>query len=248
MAAWKHWNYWNDEWYKKYRQSVEKTAPTFRGRKEDCTDLSMTLIIEFAAKNGLPLTFVGNEGTRYISKGTRQTPKDRRGWLRTLTWNSLSSQDNFRFYLSAVLRRIDANVLFDFNTEVNLDGPEPGDLMLSRKHAALVFATYPPGTPHPKAVDKSIPDFPGPEKAAAELDQLEYFRDTKNRSGTPAKDVRHFDYLNHRGDGKPVKQKAELIYFASVKEMTGLRYEFREYNDTVLDDWADWNGKDDPKR
>ena len=36
MAAWKHWNYWNDEWYKKYRQSVEKTAPTFRGRKEDC--------------------------------------------------------------------------------------------------------------------------------------------------------------------------------------------------------------------
>jgi hypothetical protein len=44
----------------------------------DCADMSLILLIEFAAGSGLPVTFWDNKEVRYISKATRQTPKDSR--------------------------------------------------------------------------------------------------------------------------------------------------------------------------
>jgi hypothetical protein len=45
-----------------------------------------------------------------------------------------------------------------------------------------------------------------------------------------------------------VKQKAELIYFASVDELSNDGFDFRKYNGLVLDGWADWDGHGDPSR
>jgi hypothetical protein len=73
MAAWKHWQYWNPGTYQAYRKYVIDRAPLFRGRVDlDCADITLVLLIEFAADRGLPVTFWDNDQVRYPSKGTRQ--------------------------------------------------------------------------------------------------------------------------------------------------------------------------------
>jgi hypothetical protein len=52
-------------------------------------------------------------------------------------------------------------------------------------------------------------DYPGEIKAAAQINVLEYFRDGDGQViGPPGLGLR-FDYLNHRGEGSPIKQWAE---------------------------------------
>jgi hypothetical protein len=79
MAAWQHNHFWDSRMFEAYRKFVGVTAPTFRGEKEDCADLSITLLVKFAAANGLPVTFKDNDETRYISKATRQSPRTAAG-------------------------------------------------------------------------------------------------------------------------------------------------------------------------
>jgi hypothetical protein len=52
-------------------------ATNYEGDTRDCADLSVLLIIEFAAESGLPLTFYDNAGVRYISKAERQSPANK---------------------------------------------------------------------------------------------------------------------------------------------------------------------------
>jgi hypothetical protein len=227
--------------YQEYRKFVSEEAPKFRGKKPDCADISITLLINFAALRGLPVTFWDNDHVRYVSKATRQTPS---GGLRTLFWRNADE------YLDVVRRRIGAEALVDHNMVINPRGPEPGDLMGHLEHAALVFRVYPPSVIHPRAYDKSVPVFPGNEVARKQLNQTEYFRTqipAKNEFGPTEIDAGpHFDYLNHRGLGK---EKAELMFFANIMEMRRQGFYFRMYKPGVIDNWLDWkDGRDDPPR
>lgn len=242
MAAWKHWAYWDEGAYESYRKYVAARAPSYRNRLENCADISIMLLIDFAAENGLPVTFWDNADVRYISKATRQHPDDPR-LLGTHKWSSKSE------YVDKVKRRVSAESLFLRNTVRNPVGPQPGDLLCARDHTALVFAVYPPGATHPKAGDPAIPLFPGNDVAKTQVYQTEYFRGLSPGS----KDLRpneadvdtHVDYLNHRGLGK---EKAELIYYAAVRELKNLNLDFYKYKPGVLDNWKDWNGEGDLPR
>lgn len=192
----------------------------------------MVLMIEFAAANGLPVTFWDNDMVRYVSKGTRQTPESKKV-LGTKTWSNKAE------YIKAVTHRVGAKSLVIQNSVPNPGGPEPGDLMAKVDHAALILNVYPLGRDHPRAADKSIPIFPGHDRAVHERSQTEYFREAESKPDT------HIDYLNHRGYGK---EKAEIIYFASATEMRQQGFQFLMYAPGVMDNWMDWSGVGDPPR
>jgi hypothetical protein len=228
--------------YQEYRKFVSQEAPKFRGNdKLDCADMSITLLIKFAALKGLPVTFWDNNQARYISKAMFQTPT---AGSRTRAWTNVDE------YLEVVRRRVNTAALVDHNMIINPRGPEPGDLMGHLEHASLVFAVYPPGVIHPRAYDKSVPVFPGNDVAETQLNQTEYFRTQippKNEFGPTEIDAGpHFDYLNHRSKKKP---QAELIYFANVMEMRRAAFYFRMYKPGVIDNWIDWKEGDvEPRR
>jgi hypothetical protein len=234
MSAWTHTNWWQPGTYSEYRRFVSQQAPQYRGQTADCADISLTLLVDFASQHGLPLTFWDNSDVRYISKGTRQTPKDSRVG-HTRTWSNKAD------FLYAVKKRIGAKSLLQKNTMTNPSGPQPGDLMSSTEHAALVFAVRAGPGAHPRAADRSIAPFPGDMVARTQLNQTEYFRTTMSTVSAGL----YIDYLNHRGYGK---EKAELIYEASVAEIKGMGFDFRAYHPGVLDNWLDWDGLGDPPR
>jgi hypothetical protein len=247
VAAWKHDNTtgWKDgTYYEKYRMLVASKAPGFRKRDEDCADLSMLLLVQFAAQNGLALTFEDNAERRYISKapGTILTIKLGEGSL-MFTDPSWSTPDE---YYAALRQRIGAESLWKHNTVKNPHGPQPGDLLLSDEHAALVYFTYPPGLRHPKQDDMSVPNFPGPDEAKKQVNVTEYFKGTVlpgyglTVSRLPDQDA-HFDYLNSRADAK---RNAELIYFANARQAHDDGFEFRAYSLSVLNNWTGWDGND----
>ena len=237
MAAWRHFMFWGPGTYDQYRAYVIERAPGFRGRTDlDCADMSLTLLIEFAAQKGLPVSLRSDDGVRLISKATRQVPTSYVSVHRTYSW---SNKDE---YLRAVINRLNAKSVFNSNTVVNPRGPEPGDLMSKPDHTALIYKMYPPGLPHPKWNEKSrIPIFPGPQQARLQLHQTEYFREDPTKPTTSV----HVDYLNHRGEGK---EAAELIYYADAARMRQDGFQFRMYRREVMDNWSDWNGEGDPPR
>lgn len=259
MAAWNHssakdWGAFevNDG----YRQYVTAQVPGFRGRHEDCADLSMMLLIDYAAANGLAVTFEDNAGRRYISKAEGVVLQWAAGsFILATTIAKWSTKEEFT---KIVQRRIGVEALWNRNTLINVIGPQPGDLMLiyksniiyaSRHHAALVYRVYVAGEVHPKRNEKSIPDFPGADEAEEQTNQTEYFRGTVDEDGITLtrnadKDV-HFDYLNSRSHNK---RNAELIYFANKRQMVDEGFQFRVYGPQVQDDWFDWDGQGAPPR
>jgi hypothetical protein len=192
----------------------------------------MTLLVDFAEANALPVTFWDMASVRYISKASQQVPSPAFGGL---TWSTKND------YLDSIRRRIGARALYDVNTVSDLAGPRPGDLMLKRDHAAIVFAVYMPGNMHPLENDNTIPVFPGSQIARTQHRVTRYFR---NR-GVSLPDQR-FDYLNHRGEGG--KQAAELIFNASAQEMRVDGFDFRIFQPGVFDNWPDWTGLGLPPR
>jgi hypothetical protein len=254
MAAWVHNHQWNDALYSLYRAYVadeKKGAPSLRKRKEDCADLSIMLLINFAADYGLPVTFNDVDGYVYISKGSYAY--GRNGWI-PFPW--LTKQA----FTQIVQKNIQTKALWEQNTVKNSSGPKPGDLLMrltyypthikvDKHHTAPIFAVYPAGTPHPRARDLNLPSFPGDDKAMEEFGVTEYFRGTVNVDGRTAyrhEDRHiHFDYLNSRGDDK---RNAELIYYANASQFADDGFEFRKYAPKVLDNWSDWNGEGMPPR
>src|SRR5262249_32811605 len=64
--------------YKMYRTYVEGRAPTLIGTKDvDCVDLSIIPLMEFAATNLLPVTFLDADGFLLSSKTNQPGPVDR---------------------------------------------------------------------------------------------------------------------------------------------------------------------------
>ncbi|MBK8258516.1 MAG: hypothetical protein IPK82_38385 [Polyangiaceae bacterium] len=241
MAAWRHTAYWkSSDYFTQYRRYVQERARDYMGRTEDCADISVLLIINFAAEKGLPVTFTDGDGVLYCSKAEQQHPSR---VLRTLEWGD----GDQAAYAQAIQRRISSSNLIARNLEANDIGPQPGDLMIKSDHTALVFSWFPvpaaSSWSHPKDADfvaGKIPLFPGQEIARKQLDQLEYFRQAP--SDVPDS-MGYIDYLNHRGEGK---QRAELIYRAPVSEMQRQGLKFMKYNADVLRDWENWDGKGAP--
>jgi hypothetical protein len=258
MAAWKHDNKqgWDYAAYLEYRKLVMAKAPSFRGRSEDCADLSMMLLINFAAANGLAVTFEDNDGSRYISKAEGQIWKFGSSEILTdLTWSTPEE------FTKIVQRKIGVEALWKHNTVAYQYGPQAGDLLIiyttkwwglrtDRHHAALVYLPHAAGKSHPKQNDTSVPDFPGPDKAEEQVHQTEYFKGTVDPdtgvtvSRQPDHDE-HFDYLNSRSDAK---RNAELIYFSNARQARNEGFEFRMYGPQVLDNWFDWDGQETPPR
>jgi hypothetical protein len=235
MAAWLHSRRWSPTVYGEYRKYVRSRAPLLKGRTEDCADLSVFLLVEYAAAKGLPLTFLDNANVCYASKAPRQTPGD---LLFSKSWNT--KDDFFR----AVKARVGASSLLLKDTVQNPKGPEPGDLMLKSDHAALVFAVYLPGQRHPRSTETAIPLYPGRVQAARQTNILEYFRNEEGNMIGPPPMVSHFDYLNHRGEGG--KQQAELMLYARVDDPDFVDFRFRMFNPVVLENWDDWSGEGKP--
>ena len=234
MPAWKHFNRWSEFAWLQYRKHVGVRAPRLRWRTEDCADLSMLLLIEFASKQGLPVSFKDNDDNRYSSSEDRAVyfapgwPSD----IHIADWNTSEE-----FY-QVVKRRIGTEALWKRNTVANYAGPAPGDLMLTESHCALVYRVYPPGIPHPQWDNPRVPSFPGGDTAMEQGFVTEYFKGTTvpypqdvTAHRRPDNDY-HFDYLNSRGNAK---RNAELIYFANARQAVQAGFVFCKYSAQVLE-------------
>lgn len=239
MPAWNHTSQWTDELKAAYRKTVATTAPTMAGHEGlDCADLSNSLLIEFAARNGLPLTFKDNDDREYASQLTGQGPVNPMGIHAGKNWSSKDS------YLDVVVSRIGTQAMSTKNLDPADRNPiQPGDLMIAYKdnmhHTALIYRVYNAGEAHPYAGRADLDDFPGDEEAVKRVDQWRYFRGTileekddkvLRLTRNPDKDV-HVDYLNYRSKRK---DRAELIYFANVRQMRADGFKFRWYTDSVF--------------
>src|SRR5579885_1908555 len=252
MPAWEHskeWG-WQHKTYDMYRLYVKDKAPGLIGDEHDCADLSITLMVEFAYRKKLCVSFKDNVTGLYISKASGLITgfPGRHELSDSITWNS---RDEF---LHVVQKRTSAKDLVLNNTRVNDAGPTAGDLMLRYQngegHAALVFYSYDVGVPPgPEAQDsKTYPSFPGGDAAMAAHDQTRYFRgDVDKNDVTLSRDLRppfdkdvHFNYLNSRGNKK---RNAELIYFANARQLKEQGFDFYEYDLFVTDNWRDWDGE-----
>ena len=265
MAAWSHYIKWDDGQYEQYRSYVAKNAPLLSGTQLnsdqtplDCADLSIGLLIDFAASKGLPVNFWDVDGFVYASMA--EHPFGPNGASRPA--EKFMNRERFKFI---VRKYIQVKSLYKKNTspaEVGTGkGTDRGDLMIRYKegpsgavnlhHAALVFAVYPPGMPHPKQ-DLDIPSFPGPDEAMDQTRVTEYFMGTVDdkfmtKYRVPDLDI-HFDYLNSRGEAK---RNAELIYFANYAQLCLQGFDFLTYAPPVLWDWREldgqpWDGKGRP--
>jgi hypothetical protein len=253
MPAWKHTNKWNHNYVNAYRQYVfTHTETKYRYGTEDCADLSMKALIDFAAPRGLPVTLENgfyayssseNEGRpTHVPAGRGGNPL----WSNRASWNTVDG-----FY-EAIKRHINVRDLWEYNTYKDPFGPQPGDLMIryttifgftNDHHAALVYRTYPPGAYHPKWKDHSVPDFPGGDKAMKEKEVTEYFLGNTvshelgaNTASRSPDSNTHFDYLNSRGSAK---RNAELVYFANASDFQSYGFEFRNYRQLAVGFWND---------
>jgi len=237
MPAWIQTASWTTAHYQDYRDFVKKDASSYRWRTEDCADLSMIALIDFAAARGLPLTFTDMHRGIYPSIGHEALfNNDFRFSPRFYHWHTKDA------FTEAVTDGVGVGSLWKYNTVVNKDGPMPGDLMMkfttgrrAYHHASLVFGVYPPGQSHTKQNDRSVLNYPGDDDAEDQYWTTEYFKgtlgsDEKTASRLPDKDT-HIDYLNHRGHKKPL---AELIYFANARQFQDEGFEFRMYSPWVL--------------
>ncbi len=243
MPAWQHGKKWDNAAYQGYRRHVAKRAPELKGRSEDCADLSMLLLIEYASQEGLPVSLQDNDGNRYRST-TNYTSYEvggRMGVLFVVTGlggikNTVSWQNADQFY-QAVRQRIGAEALYAKNTTVVSGAPAAGDLMLTETHCALVYKVYAPGERHPQSGNSNIPNFPGSDKAKEQFNVTEYFKGTvDSQSGQTLHrepdNESHFDYLNSRSKHK---RNAELILFANVTQTRSDGFRFCTYAQSVLE-------------
>lgn len=242
MPAWKHTASWNDELKAAYRKEVARRGPLQAGTEDlDCADLSNSLLIDFAARNGLPLTFRDNDDVEYASLNGGQSPYREIpivGHRMGKTWSTKSE------YQDAVIARIGTESLSEKNLSAGDRNPIlPGYLMIvfegKMHHTSLVYHVYGPGEAHPQEKHTNIPDFPGNDVAIKQVDQWVYFRGTileekddrvLRNSRAPDKDI-HIDYLNYRSRRK---NRAELILFANVRQMREDGFKFRWYLDDVF--------------
>src|SRR5262245_55790839 len=170
MAAWTHFANWdgnNRKWYSAYRKYVAQNAPGRRSTKDlDCSDLSITLMIEFASRYGLPVTFKDAEGAIYSSKARSALEPKNSGYDGAGAGAGAARYDESprvwdsgEKFIAIVREKMQTKSLYLYNMELNSSaGPESGDLMIryrtkwlgtkvdqANTHTALVFQSYGPG-------------------------------------------------------------------------------------------------------
>ena len=189
MAAWVHRYGWNADAYYRYRKYVMAQAPSYEKSDRDCADLSITLLIEFAAGHGLCVTFMDSKGGIYISKATGLVQGSPGGKYELDDDITVDLKDEF---LTTVRKRTSAWDLFYHNSRTNEYGPVPGDLMLRAKakddsHAAPESSAPTPGQPaYPVYKDEvGYPNFPGGgDVAMKDYNQTRYFRGDVDADGS----------------------------------------------------------------
>jgi hypothetical protein len=236
MPAWTHTATWDDAAKKAFRKEVWLFASSKVGTKGlDCADLSMSMLIDFASRKGLPVTFRDNDDVAYSSIKSEQDPSA------TFTNTKWSNKEE---YVKVVTRRVGTKALDAKNLDPADKTPiEEGDLMIAfdghLHHTALVFRAYAAGAAHPQEKDLGIPNFPGDAIAISQKDQWFYYRgtileETDDRvtkiSRTPDNDP-HVDYLNYRSRKKGM---AELILFGNATQLRKDGFKFRFYSDDVF--------------
>ena len=268
MAAWTHFATWdgnNRKVYATYRKYVTQNAPGRRSTKDlDCSDLSITLIIEFAAKYGLPVTFKDAEGAIYSSKARSALVPTTSGYDGAGAGagapryaEAATVWDTSEKFTTVVRDKLQTKSLYLYNMELNsTSGPDPGDLMIrystkwfgmkvdqKNTHTALVYQSYAPSVPHLLENRKDVPSFPGRDQANSQPN-TEYFRGTVDGSGVTAYRAAdmdtHFDYLNSPADKKRI---AELIYFANARQLKDEGFDFYRFRSGVVDNLAGWDGQ-----
>jgi hypothetical protein len=231
LAAWKHTNWWNDRWKKKYRQFVASKAKQYMGRPEDCADLTMLVLIDFAEKNGLFLTFWRNDGCIYISKSCKF--------------------GNAKSFKDTVFDKVGSHALFNtegksYNTGPNkkIEDVLPGDVYVQEGHARLVVHVAQPdalSTGQTRYKKKDGTQYVGAKKgiwswnkksAEENPDHLEWIYDERSTEGY------RIDYLNHYGSSRP---KAEMQYNRLYSDFPegGV---FRAWGEDVFRNYENWDG------
>jgi hypothetical protein len=190
----------------------------------------MLVLIDFAAKNGLPVTFWHGEGCLYVSKSCKFSTKDE--------------------FVKKVHKNIGAADLFGASGKTFNTGPDKkiedvrgGDVYVEKGHTALVVGVAAPeklsgGQQTYEKDGKTYVDAkPGiwiwqgdaPEKNP---NHLEWIYNPTSTEGY------RIDYLNHTGS--KMRKKAEMKYNRLHSDLPGV---FRFWGDGVFSNYKDWDGK-----
>lgn len=258
LAAWKHTNWWNDGWKQKYRNFVSQHAKDYVKRPEDCATLTVMLLVDFAAKNGLPVTLRGQGGCLWISKSC-QFWKGKDDFYQRVTKGGKGQ------------RGVHSYEVFNHNT-----GPDKkdeailsGDVGTKLGHAFLVVNAMKPGVlsagqqrnlPTTSPAPTSQPTTARrptsqPTTATAGVitakpwvqkwDEVYAYSHPEKHffiySPSSTKEVR-IDYLNHSGVGKRTAV-AEIKYNRLVSELKAAGFHFRFWHRIVFSNYKTWDGK-----
>jgi len=229
LAAWKHTKWWNNSWKKKYRAYVATNAKSYLGRTEDCADLTMLVLIDFAEKNGLPLTFWHGSGCTYVSKSCNFSSK--KDFVKKVQ-KGIASADMFGA----------SGKTFNTSYDKKIKNVRPGDVYVEAGHVSLVVGVAAPGklsggqqykdkTKKDVIARKGVWDWDtqSPEKHP---DHLEWIYNPASTKGY------RIDYLNHTGSVN--RKKAELKYNRLHSDFSG---KFRFWGGGVFSNYKTWDGK-----
>jgi hypothetical protein len=192
------------------------------GNTDDCANLTMLVLIDFAANNGLPVTFWHGSGCIFVSKSCKFSSK--------------------KGFIQKVQARIGAADPFGASGKTDNTGPDkkiedvrPGDVYVESSHAALVVGVSPPAALSGGQQYYGNDDFEAYVDARKGVwtwndhspdenpDHLEWIYNPTSTEGY------RVDYLNHTGSEK--RKKAEIKYNMLYTDLSG---KFRFWGNDVF--------------
>jgi hypothetical protein len=184
-------------------------------------------LIDFAAQNGLPVTFWNHDGKIFVSKSCK--------------WGS---KDQFFARLKGK-NGVHSNEIFDKNTTSDLaDGQiQAGDVGTMHGHALLVVRAMKDGELSGGQMINSnemVMAKPGiiewnKDWAYAHPEAHEFIYNSTSTSGI------RVDYLNHTGEGQRT-QTAEIKYNRLLSELKNDGLHFRSWMSGVFSNYKTWDG------
>jgi hypothetical protein len=262
MPAWNHTNIWTDDYYEAYRRFVKSKAHLLKGGTEDCADLSMSLIIDFAEQNGLPLTFTDDRNLQYSSKRDGQWPSAglnvEYSIIPVPTGGVTVDASGGPVWETGLLK---IPQQFDYYFGDNCVWKNKGEYYAAVKRrigaSALFSKNTEPISTAPRSgdlllskghaaivMDAYLPGLPHPKAADSSIESWV-------NPETAAKEVHVLEYfrdnhgvINEENKTKAhfdylnhrgeKKPKAELIYYRRVEDAVADGFSFRRYNSSVL--------------
>lgn len=262
MSAWNHTSEWNEEYYQTYRRYVTANAPAMKGREEDCADLSMLLIVNFAAEKGLPLTFADNQDIYYSSNRDCQFPPNgmhihygRVGIPTHMTINPSSqfsapsfAYSNFEFPDGIIYSNKNytwknkEEYYFAIRQRINANALYSKNTVknyFGPQAGDLLLSNSHAGL----VINTYHPGVPHPrasdenikpfDKAAAEK-EVHVLEYFRDNHGMLNNENKTKYHFDYLNHRGKKKPKAELIYFRRAEDAVTDGFEFRQYSNTVL--------------